>query len=341
MLEAIDQWQPHVGPELPGGTLAVAVARGGRLLAVSNRGLFQATAAGLRESDREKPDPVGGNLFGGLSRFFTPGSDAFQEVTPETLRLQMPLALATSPDGEDAIVYARGQLFRLVAGASEPRWQQAAVIELPGDGAKLARLAVAENRVIVFRDEEPAIVCDLETLQVVGELPLPKPQTVSAAAAAPSGTLAAALLSDGRLARIDLDTLQLDFPSVIEQGQVESMSFDRSGGLWVGVDVDRVVGVDWQRGRVTALYRPSLSTPRLIQRYLVEPLHTIVPQTGKLSSETVSAVVGGTTSRAMGEGQLAEATREQLEVTRPILSCTLFIVVLLSLGCLYIRRQDF
>ncbi|MEX0824685.1 MAG: ABC transporter permease [Pirellulaceae bacterium] len=341
MLEQIDQWQPHIGPDLPSGVVEMSVTSSGGLLVLSNGALFHSTATRLREEEAKKSDAGRGGLFSGLTRFLGQGAAAFREVTPENAAFQLPLALGIAPRSDQVVVYSRGQLSRLSSEDKEQTWRIEAVGEIEGDTSKPARVAVTDSHVIVFRAEEPAIVCDLQTLAPVGEVRLPERQTVTSAVAAPSGPLVGALLANGKLARIDTKTLKIDFPSSVDQRSVESIAFEEGGLLWAAVDIDQLVASDWAAGSVEHRLDAELSTARRIQTYLVEPLHTIIPQTGKLSSETVSAIIGGSTSRSMGEGQMAEATQERLEVTRPIISCVLFIAVLLTIGCIYIRRQDF
>lgn len=344
MLEAIDQWQPHVGPDLPPGMVAMEATSTGELLVLTNGALFHSTETRLREEEGKKSDPVGGGLFSGLTRFLGGGATAFREITPENAGFQLPLALAIVPNAKEAVVYSRGRLLRLASEDGDQAWRIETAAEVQGDATKVARLAVTESHVVVFREEEPAVVCDLQTLNPVGEVELPKRETVIAADAAPSGPLVAALLSNGKLARIDTQTLQVDYPPSAQQGAIESIAFDEAGLLWMAADIDELNAIDWATGSVEHRHEPKLSTARLVRAYLIEPLHTIIPPTGKLSSETVSAILGGSTERSMraiGNGQMAEATRERLEVTRPIISCLAFIAVLLTIGCIYIRRQDF
>jgi len=102
-----------------------------------------------------------------------------------------------------------------------------------------------------------------------------------------------------------------------------------------------VIALPAKAGEPVFELQPRLSKWRLAHHYFVQPLRSIIPQTGELRAETVRAALSGETSQELGQGFFAEKTRSQLNVRRPVLTCVGFTLVMLLIGGVMISRQDF
>ena len=85
--------------------------------------------------------------------------------------------------------------------------------------------------------------------------------------------------------------------------------------------------------------RPSLGRWRLVHRYLITPLGTLIPRTGELG-ETTRAMVSGQSAFAFDQGNEDEEVF-RYQILGPVISCAAFMIVMLSIGCIYFSTRDF
>ena len=90
------------------------------------------------------------------------------------------------------------------------------------------------------------------------------------------------------------------------------------------------------RGRI----RPSTEGWRFVNRYVVSPLRTVVPQTGELG-ETVASLISGKSAVAINRDAADGGELIRYQITRPVASCAGFIAVMLTLACVSFARRDF
>ena len=65
----------------------------------------------------------------------------------------------------------------------------------------------------------------------------------------------------------------------------------------------------------------------------------IVPQTGELG-ETIASIISGKSGVAI-PGGVDEGEFVQYNIFRPVVSCSTFIIVMLTVGCIYFSTRDF
>lgn len=67
----------------------------------------------------------------------------------------------------------------------------------------------------------------------------------------------------------------------------------------------------------------------------------MIPQTGELG-ETVAAIVSGETTMSIDQGGASEEPQIiRYRILRPVVSCSMFIAVMLTIGCVYFATRDF
>jgi len=113
------------------------------------------------------------------------------------------------------------------------------------------------------------------------------------------------------------------------------------GSLFITPSLNRTLTeVTWD-GELVRTVRPPLDNLQRVYHGLVSPLSMILPMPMELG-ETGRYLLSGkeTTSGGLFEGTL-DAPHEQLDPWTPVIRCSLFIVVMLALGCWYIERQEF
>ena len=90
----------------------------------------------------------------------------------------------------------------------------------------------------------------------------------------------------------------------------------------------------------TRRYSPPLSLMERVYRYAILPLYTVFPKPGELDKTVQYLLSGKETVEVIEGGDLSTAQKE-LEPWRPVWSSLAFMVVVLTLGCFYLERQDF
>jgi hypothetical protein len=75
-------------------------------------------------------------------------------------------------------------------------------------------------------------------------------------------------------------------------------------------------------------------------RYILSPLYTVLPKPGELD-KTVQYLLSGKETKSTDRGGDLAAAQQELHPWRPVWSSLAFMAVMLTLGCVYLERQDF
>lgn len=288
-------------------------------------------------------------------------TEAFRSILPPRVTLTEPVRVAVIPSGRSLIVYSRGRLMRLElperldatadeGGAIAPTATLQADLLMEDNNAARTMIAATDQSILLAREDEPIRWINASDLKTMAEFLSPEDQTVIDAAALGNNDHFALLTTDG-LVRVvsrngnQVSTLALDYTDVT------AIEFDaQSNTLAIAHHIDSIdfvafdsAAADGQNPLQTSVerqVRPSLSSWRSVDRYVITPLRTLTPQTGELS-QTVAALVSGKTSFAIGGGAEEDQEVIQLKIARPVLSCSLFTAVMLTLSCIYFARRDF
>ncbi|QDV41513.1 ABC-2 family transporter protein [Stieleria neptunia] len=379
VLDRSQDWKPNPGLRLPNGTRRLLVV-GNLLIALNNTGLMATTLEqALDESgiDGGQPEPssddrpaesdsdfdVGGaapnievsNI--GVTAWITDlirmqggATEAFDAILPQGVTLTDPVRLDVLADRRSLVVYARGRLMRLdvPAGGEQAEGATATLaadLMLDDNDAARTTMAATGRSVLLARADEPVRWYQAETLALLAEFPRPEDQTVVAAEGLGATDQFALLTTDGSVSvatrsgdRVELETLP--------QSEVTAIEYDEpSQRLAIAHHIDSIdfvtIAADATApAAIERAIRPSLTSWRSVDRYVITPLRTLTPQTGELS-QTVAALVSGKTSFAIGDVAQDEQEVVQLKIVRPVVSCSLFLAVMLTLSCLYFARRDF
>jgi hypothetical protein len=242
---------------------------------------------------------------------------------------------------------AADRLYRLVPGASptDQEWRVQTTIELKGESAKPVVMAANDAWLLVTREDEPLRILDaitLEEKQMImterGIIPL---------RAIAWRNLFLVLTSDGKIHQIKPNPLGDRHAvwtwSVVED--VEAMGLDAPGDrLWVAHHVDQLDVFEYGDNDTVVRseqLRPRFKAWRWIDRYVVSALRILIPQTGELG-QTTSVIVSGKSSVTLGDpaGDV-ESQTVRLKILRPVLSCMLFTIAMLTVSCFYFATRDY
>ena len=337
--------------------------------------LYAVSGEGIHRYNRELTAKQGG-LFGFQLPIPGLGAMAWKRVVaaPETGFWQPPLAAGVD-QSNGFVVYHRGVVTRFdpsTAGVSRSP-------EKLGDEAEDAENEDAENEDAENEDADKTKAEDyIQTAQVdlVKQLNVAPDEGVALEATKLHVVIA---LGDGRVILLDRMTLQQQevlrptrfshprslavspdgdwFAVLLHNGQVKvshqgqplkAVDAPRATSvlltdesLWVGSDNRALTELSLDAFAVRTEIRPPLNNLQRVNRWLVKPLTTVLPMPMDLG-ETASFLLSGkeTTNGGLFRGTL-DAPMEDIDPWTPVIRCSIFVVVMLSLGCWYIERQEF
>ena len=343
-------WSPEPSLRLPTATSRLYLA-GDSLIALNTSDLNQTDririldAAG-EEVDEEEDQPaetgLAGGLLGKLSNMMGVATTGFEPVLPSGTSITPPRGIEVHPDGNVLYALSRGRLLRFARQAEDERWEETAEVMLEGDPSLQGVIAVSGKVLMVSRIEQPIVLFDGETLEPLTEVPLSDRLIPTSVLGLDEGRFLL-LTSDGRYRLVSApneDRNSFSLSSAIGTSSVEAFCLDRNANLiYLAHHTDQLDLLDAQDLSVRDTVRPTLGAWRRVDKYLIGPLRLIIPQTGELG-ETISAMVSGksaiTFSQRGGEEQV-----ERYNVFRPVVSCALFITIMLTINCIYFKTRDF
>ncbi len=283
-------------------------------------------------------------------------TESFESILPPGVTLTEPVRVSTVPSQSALIVYSRGRLLRLVlpandrpAGETSQSPDRNLVATLAKDllmedtDAAKTVMAAGEGSVFLAREGEPVRLLDVRTFETLAEFESPDQRTIVSAVALADLDQFAFLTTDGTV-RVTHRAGDGVAWTTLPQSEVTAIDHDRqTRRLVVAHHVDSVDVLDVSQPgrppRTVRSIRPTLTSWRSVDRYLITPLRMLTPQTGELS-QTVAALVSGKTSFAIGDPQDDQEVI-RLKIARPLFSCGAFLVVMLSIACVYFNRRDF
>jgi ABC-type transport system involved in multi-copper enzyme maturation permease subunit len=276
-------------------------------------------------------------------------TEAFASIMPQGVTLTEPVRVSVIPGRRALAVYSRGRLMRLDLPQSDGEGDAVATLAedllMEDNNAARTVMATGGGSILLSRAEEPIRWIDANDLTTLAEFPAPGGQTVVSAVGLGKLDRFAILSTDGRVRLAS--RLGSDVPlNPLEMTEVTAIEYDgQSNRLAIAHHIDSIDFLDVTDDgqglpQTRRTIRPSLTSWRNIDRFLVTPLRILTPQTGELS-QTVTRLVSGKSSFAMGGAADGEQELVQLKIARPVISCGVFIAVMLTLSCVYFSRRDF
>ncbi len=323
---------------LPPGCNNLAVDSDGSVIAQTVTGPFRLPPNLVKQTnvDEQDAEPLQRIMgwFGAVNK-----SEAFKPVVPKGIDLYAPVSQTLTGDGH-TIVYSRGELYRLVnrTPAADAPVAHVSVGGAADDAS--GKLAVVGPRLALAREESPLLLFDRETLAAAGEIDLKEYGEVRELAGEPDGGRLLVLTSRRELYLLNPGDTQLSKAPL--RRDVQTVSWVGPNELLLVHSGDSVdaIKLDGDQMQVTSRYRPRLSGWRMIHRYLIKPIATIMPQPSKLGA-TVQATILGDDQITIGEPRDREMNEVMLNPWQPLVNCIAFVIVMVGVGCLYFYRLDF
>ncbi|WP_417732371.1 ABC transporter permease subunit [Rosistilla oblonga] len=338
LLTEQENWKPIDGISLPPGTREMFAGADGSLIVYGTRGISR--AGNTLESESTEAPATG--MLSGLLSMLKSETAGFTVISPTDLSLDTPMSVAGVPTSQSFVVYTRGRLIRLVAGDD----QKLAIdreINLSGAANQRAAIAATARQLVIAREDSGVEIYDLQSLEKLHDVPLDtvgKPTQLNTPA--DGGDRVAIRFADKTVQLFDTSTGKPLSVSVPKQGSITSLDWIDSQQLLIAYDLDRALTLDVSTGEVIQQWQPGRDVWRIVQDWIVRPLHAVFPKPGELG-ETVEGIVIG--EREIEAGPPSEVDlaydRRILKIWQPLLNCGVFTLLMLGCGCYYVSRQDF
>ena len=312
-----DGWARRKGPVAPAGTTELFVDGKGEVLAAGVQGMLR-----LSRNDAGQGD----------------NAESFIPAGPNPpLQLQAPLAYAlNAATGEIAI---RSQsTVTVLERNSDGNFSKKRESEI--SGASDAILAFAGTTLLAALEDGRVLLLDAGTLKVQQEF-LPTGEfTPRFAMADPNGRWFVVLSHDRTLRMFDARAGKPADVSFTGQGDISAAAF--SGDRLLVTDrVNRVTSYQLDPFRIQDSRAPALTPLERVYRYGVVPIYTIFPKPGELGNVVSYLLTERETVATNPNSADLSQRRVKINIYGPVWSSLAFLVVVLTLTCLYVSRTDF
>ncbi|WP_417746296.1 ABC transporter permease subunit [Rosistilla oblonga] len=338
LLTEQENWKPIDGISLPPGTREMFAGADGSLIVYGTRGISR--AGNTLESESTEAPATG--MLSGLLSMLKSETAGFTVISPTDLSLDTPMSVAGVPTSQAFVVYTRSRLIRLVAG-DDQKLTIDREINLSGAANQRAAIAATARQLVIAREDSGVEIYDLQSLEKLHDVPLDtvgKPTQLNTPA--DGGDRVAIRFADKTVQLFDTSTGKPLSVSVPKQGSITSLDWIDSQQLLIAYDLDRALTLDVSTGEVIQQWQPGRDVWRIVQDWIVRPLHAVFPKPGELG-ETVEGIVIG--EREIEAGPPSEVDlaydRRILKIWQPLLNCGVFTLLMLGCGCYYVSRQDF
>jgi len=324
-------WTAVAGVNASLGTLDLLREADGRVLIVSSLDLYR--LVGDPKQEGQSVQVLGFSLP-------LPGRDPFVGVGPEPgLGLLQPADAAVNRDTGELAVYRRGKLTVLRKNAQD-RYERRLEKKLDDDYRGDVAMAFGGDTVLIGREDGQVFAFDAKDLQERRRFTVEGKNQPRFITAAPGGRYFAVVFHHGALWIYDRRADDMARPRIAGQRDISCCVFPSPGRTLVVDRTTRVTQYDLPAWRATHRYAPPLSMLERVYRYAILPLYTVFPKPGELD-KTVQYILSGKETAEVGEGGDLSTAQKELEPWRPVWSSLAFMVVVLTLGCIHLQRQDF
>lgn len=299
---------------------------------VAQRGVFEIS---LAHREKQLPDI---NLYGFKISAPAP-KDMHRLISEDIGSMPSDTLVAYSPSDDRVFVQRNGKLRVLTFEEEEYR---ITLKVSPGfsDQFEPSQMAASHETVVVsgLRDDVPVIYfLDPQDGSTRADIIVESEAEIRDLNLSDDGRWLATIFDDESLKVFDL---QSECSMVFEQDAISAAAI--VGDRLITADgndriVSRTMG-DWKPKNTRS---PKLSFARQLYRYFVHPAYLICPKPGDLQNTMLYAVTGKKTAKIDGPGAPPGGRRVKLNPWQPVYSNSIFILLMLGIGCIYVYRQDF
>jgi hypothetical protein len=332
--ERNQEWRRMENAVTPSNPQALLIDPKGHILVVSFTGIFRFEGDAKHE---HRPFKVFG------VDISPQDSGKFEKIGPlPEQKWRRPFAAAINHEDGRLAIFSHGTL-SVLAPDSEGRYtvrrdaeietEKGAVVEFVG--GRIA-LATGDGHLRIFDGSSLVEEVDLTPRARA------KPRKL---AGSPDGRRLAELFDDGHVWLYDVEEQKPFSARIGSQGDLTAIAFSPENRLLAADGFGRVIAYQLEPFARGNAYQSPLDTLQVLYRYVVTPLYTIFPKPGELNEVVTYFVVGDPIelfeqSRTPRD-ELQREERPPVDIWQPVISNVIFLVVVLTITCVYIERRDF
>ncbi len=331
--EASD-WKHMPGTAAPLGTFALFAEKDGRVLAISNLGVYRLAADPLRKAEAAK---IFGVTIPGLGN-----ASPYEEVGPvDGITIRSPAAAAYHAASGTLAIYTPGQLW-LLRRDDVGEYQISAERTWESPDSEAALLACDAQQVVLAHQDGRVQLFTTTKLADAGESLPEANSSPRFLHGSPTGGHFALVCQNGSLWTYSSDSQAWSRPNITGQRDISGVAYNRAGQLLVAERTSRISEYDPDTLKREDRWSPQLDFVQQSYYYVIRPLHTIFPKPGELG-KTMKYLVTGKDTIEFGNngGEGISAAQRKLNPWAPVWSGIAFMVVVLALTCLYFERQEY
>ena len=319
-------WVREQGIDAPPGTEALFLTPRKEVLAVAPSGVYRLEGDPLQAATTTKV--LGFEVATGG------GAGSFQHVVGNPAN-NSPFSAAMDPASGEIAVFDGRRLAVLAPGDGGLQVRA----ELPFDEREEGLVAFATDFVLLVLKDGRVRVYDSENLAEVRETDAPTRSAPRFTATSPDGRTIAVVFHDGYLWLYDAQQDAEVDADWVGQGDISAVAFKPDGGLVAADSWTRVTEYEAGSWRELSRRQPPRDYWERGYRYVVNPLYTLFPRPAEMN-DIVRELLMGEELEAVQRLDLSAAPPPS-NYWSQVRNNTIFIVVVLALGCLYVSRKDF
>lgn len=331
-----DDWKRIPSVPTPAGIVELFVTDSGELLAGGPSGVF-----------RFEGDPaVGHKPFKVMGFDVAPNkAGEFVPIGPEdTTGWTRPFAINRDDESGRLIVFSGGQQSLLIPGEDEEnglRFRAGPQHDLETEEAAL--VGIASDMVLVASADGAITLFDAESLEPIpdqayrphGER-MPKRVVAS-----PDGRWLGVLFHNRHLWLYSTADRRPVATSLTGQGDISAAHFSADGHLFTADRLTRITEYQPDSFEQIRQVEGETSTWEYVYRFVIVPLHTVLPKPGDLDYLITWLFTDEQSETIPENEENLAAEREVYDLWEPVWENLAFLVVMLTLTCVYIARRDF
>ena len=328
-------WQQESSETAPRNARALFRHKG-RMLAVADDGVFEVST----KLDAEDENQLGAiNIFG-LKIAEPPKKELYANVSEGLGGLPGDVRIAFDSSKGDIFIHGARELKRVSEVDGTFRETESIKLELD----EVTRFAASGGTVVIAHKVEDVFhlqIIDGDTLQLGKDIDTANNNDVRTIDISEDGQWVACLFDNDQLELFDLSG-DTDRPvtSVPAQGSIASAQFT-DDGLLIADGNDRLLTLSFPGLQRENVENPKLAFIHQLYRYLIKPLYLVCPKPAELQNTMQYAITGKDTVKVEGPGFGPGGRTIKLNPWQPLVSNSIFIGVMLLIGCIYVYRQDF
>ncbi|MEC8557746.1 MAG: ABC transporter permease [Planctomycetota bacterium] len=300
--------------------------------------------SGLYRLNLEKLDSIEATekaLFG-LLKQLSPilGNDAFEKVSEDSFIISDRASPHPTSGQPGLVVYTPGQIEILRQVDKKFEIVQSLEVDSDdGEGPIPGRARANDNFCVLAQKGRPLQIYDAQ-LKLKGSVELDESKEIRQIEWQPNSNRIAILYQTGELFFVDCNTMSRGNYNLGISGDVTSIDWASPTDAWIGSGKQSVYKINLESGAVAESYNPALSSWQLAYYWGVDPVYQVLPKPSAMD-EVMTYLLSGKEAQSVNAGGNNAGPTVKLSIWGPLLSNSAFIVVILTLSCIYVGRKEF